>query len=155
MMKPEPKQYEDPREWSITREMPPVEVWARILQYHITPVVSLFHAEGIALLPSRGSCYRPKEWELSKGRSGISLHTFPGVSRGACDLVRADGQAVESVLDLLVFNGPWRRITLYPSDRFIHVDYGDQDGQLCKRRQLFECAGGRAAWRFRSWLPEV
>lgn len=155
MMQPEPKQYAQPEAWAINGQSPPPDVWHRILQWHIRPVVSIYYAHGIPLVPSRGSCYRPKEWEEAKGRSGWSLHTFPGRSRGACDLVRADGLEIITALDLLVEEGPWRRICLYPSDQFIHVDYGDQAGAPCARRQLFECAGGREPWQFRSWLAEV
>ena len=155
MIKPEPKQYEQPTAWAIDQQSPPPDVWRRLLQYHIRPVVSIFYAEGVPLVPSRGSCYRPPAWEVQKGRSGFSLHTFPGRSHGACDLVRADGIKVVSVLDLLVEQGPWRRICWYPSRDFIHVDYDDHQGTPCERRQLFECAGPREPWIFRSWLPEV
>jgi hypothetical protein len=154
-IKHEPKEYSDPFAWTITGDLPPRYVWDRIEAHHIRPLIRIYLSEGVALVPSMRSCYRSVAYELKKGRSGKSLHTFPAASRGACDLIRLDGVDVSSAIDLLVELGPWRRICYYRLQGFVHVDYGDQDGGLCGRRQLWECDGGSAPWRFASWLPEV
>jgi hypothetical protein len=151
---PEPPQYQTPEAWIISGPLPERSVWDRIEAHHVRPLCTLFHVTGVPLVPSGRSCYRPRSYELQRGRSGSSLHTFPGSSRGACDLVRADGVGVSSALDLLIVRGPWRRICHYPRNGFVHVDYGDANGVICERRQLFTCAGGSAPWRFVRWLPE-
>lgn len=153
-LQPEPHHYSDPLAWVIDGILPVRHIWDRIECYHIRPLTSLFHATGVPLVPSMRSCYRSRAYELSRGRSGSSLHTFPGATRGACDLLRADGVDVASVLDLLVERGPWRRICHYPNNGFIHVDYGDVQGRICDHRQLFTCSGPVLPWVRVRWLPE-
>ena len=85
----------------------------------------------------------------------MSLHTFRVGTRGAIDLVRSDGVDVATELDWLIEESPYRRICFYPLERFIHADYGDHDGQLCDRRQLYEAPNRQGDWKFRSWLPET
>ena len=155
MTSKEPEVYSNPRGWQIDQGWPPPIVWEVILQYHIRPLVTHYHSTGIALVPSRGSCYRPVAWEQIKGRSGMSLHTFRVGTRGAIDLVRSDGVDVATELDWLIEESPYRRICFYPLERFIHADYGDHDGQLCDRRQLYEAPNRQGDWKFRSWLPET
>lgn len=161
-----PQQFDDPRAWCIDGQLPPPEIWAIIATFYVRPLESLAVAHGIAVVPSGGSCYRPVSWEHAKGRSGNSLHTFRAGTWGACDLVRADGGDVAHLLDVIALEGPWRRVCWYPGvrdrrgpggyrARFIHVDFGDHDGQLSKRRELFECRGPHQPWIFRSHLPEV
>lgn len=161
-----PQQYNDPRAWCIDGQLPPPEIWAVIATFYVRPLEGLALRHRIAVVPSGGSCYRPVSWELAKGRSGNSLHTFRAGTWGACDLVRADGGDVAHLLDVIALEGPWRRVCWYPGvrdqrwpggyrARFIHVDFGDHDGQLSKRRELYECRGPHQPWIFRSHLPEV
>lgn len=161
-----PDQFDNPRAWCIDGQLPPPEILAIIAMFYVRPLESLSIAHRIAVVPSKGSCYRPVSWEHMKGRSGNSLHTFRAGTWGACDLVRADGGDVAHLLDVIALEGPWRRVCWYPGvkdktrasgyrDRFIHVDFGDHDGQLCKRRELYEAKGPGLPWKFKSHMPEV
>jgi hypothetical protein len=150
----EPTPYTDPKAWVITGELPPPDVWPRIERYHVRPLTTLWHAHGIALVPSGGSCYRPVEWEKAKGRSGGSLHTFPPGSRGACDLVLADGADIIGVMDHIIDSLPYRRLCYYPGHNFVHADYGDQDGQAAATRSMWIADGPGARWRRLYRLPE-
>lgn len=151
----EPPQFDDASAWTVDHSLPARGVWDRIVKYHVMPCMDLFHAHGVGLVPSVGSCYRSVAHEISKGRPGTSLHCFPVGTRGACDLVRADRVDMATVIDLLVEQGPWRRICWYPVQRFVHVDYGDHKGQPVARRQLFEAPHIHGSWSFRSFLPEI
>lgn len=145
---------EIPRYWTTVDGDMPLDVWCRIGFHHVLPLRDLQRRTGVMLFPSLRSGYRSVEWEKAKGRSGSSLHTFPGSSRGAVDLVVWDGTPVRHVVDLLVEYGAWRRICLYSGKGFIHVDYGDQSGVPAARRQLFEGLGSDGKWQFRSFLAE-
>lgn len=150
----EPYQYNDPHAWVITGERPPEHVWPRILKYHLTPALTLFHATGVALLPSMGSCYRSPVYERSKGRSGSSLHTFPHGSRGACDYTLPGGMDVMHHMDHVIQSMPHRRLCYYPGHGFVHADYGDQHGQAAKERTMWIADGPGAKWRLLYKLPE-
>lgn len=154
MARIEPWQYNDPHAWAIDQKRPPQAVWDRILKYHVTPVVNLFHATGVALVPSMGSCYRPVEYERAQGRSGSSLHTFPAHSKGACDLVLSGQLDVIRHMDLVIESLPYRRLCYYPGHGFVHGDYGDQDGTPAARRSMWIADGPGSTWRRLYWLPE-
>lgn len=132
--------------WCIEDRPCSPEVWDRVVIFHLVPLLIFEECTGITLVPSRRSCYRSRAWELSHKRPGSSLHTFPAGSRGACDLVRADGKPITECTDEIVRWLPHRRIALYPRNGFAHVDYGDRSGLLNQRRTLWHCSSPTAAW---------
>lgn len=96
----------------------PLEVLEKIMRYHIM-VLNPIRAElGMAIHISQNSGYRSKEYELKKGRSGKSEHTF--IDMGAVDLTCADNNAL---FKLLKEHSPYRRIAVYKEQNFIHCDY--------------------------------
>lgn len=154
-MNQEPAAYTDPSSWIITQEQLPQDLWPVIRDSYIIPLQTLWHTHGIGLVPSARSVYRPKEYELSRGRLGGSLHTFPPGTRGAADLTTHDGGEVIYHLDSVIEVLPFRRICYYGLKNFIHVDYGDQGRRSGDRRSLWYCSGPGAPWQFQSWLPEI
>lgn len=150
----EPEAYTDPSQWSRTEDPIPPDVWAIIRDHYITPCSRLFYHHRVALVPSDRSCYRTVAYELSRGRRGSSLHTFPPGTLGACDLTTASGLEIIHHLDTIVDHGPWRRIAVYTNNNFIHVDYGDQGARSGDRRSLWACARPREPWRLMSYLPD-
>jgi uncharacterized protein YcbK (DUF882 family) len=76
-----------------------------------------------AIYVSLNSGYRPLAWELKRGRSGKSEHTFKikhpkGI--GAADYRAED---LEELLGLLILSSPYTRVCYYPLKGFIHCDY--------------------------------
>lgn len=84
------------------------QVVEKIEKHHL-PVVS--QLKGITYIVG----YRSKEYELLKGRSGTSQHTFTG--KGAVDL------GTMNMADLFsqLVSTPYTRICFYPG--FFHCDY--------------------------------
>lgn len=146
------KVYDTPDEWIVTGSGMPAELWPVIGSAYVAPLLQLCSVHGIALVPSVRSCYRPMEYELSRGRNGRSLHCFPQGSLGACDIRRADGGKIEEVIDVVIDRCPFRRIALYPAQGFIHVDYGGDQLRDSSRRSLWLCDGPLSRWRFMSFL---
>ena len=150
-----PAHFSDPHLWTIDSMYPSRSVWDRIFSHYVTPLIEYYQASGIALIPNRGSCYRSPAHELTRGRSGNSLHCFPALSSGACDLVRLDGLPIATVLDDLCLDLPFRRIAFYPNNHFVHVDYGDRGGVQLLHKQLFTCSSITAEWVHQSNGPQA
>lgn len=142
------------RYWSPVEGPIPASIWEKIQDHHIEPLRDLYRRTGAMFFPSLRSGYRPKAYELAKGRSGSSHHTFPGFSRGAVDLVMWNGEHVRHYVDLIVEYGKWRRIVLYSGKAFVHVDYGERPDLAHCRRRLFEGLGPDGVWKLRSYLAE-
>lgn len=142
------------RYWTPVEDPIPARIWSVVDLCYVHPLRALQARTGAMFFPSLRSGFRPISWERSKGRSGSSLHTFPGGSMGAVDLVMWNGEHVRHYVDLLVEFGPWRRIAYYSSKGFVHVDYGHSISGRGSRRQLFEGIGSDGVWSFRSYLAE-
>jgi hypothetical protein len=139
--------YNNSAQWCITSAPPPPRVWDIIRGAYVEPLRYLRDVHGVELVPSGRSCYRPKGWELAKGRKGTSLHTFPAGSRGACDLImRGGGKITERALHVLKLHAPFARICHYPNNGFVHVDYGGRGTR--PGRSFYVCASPAGAWRF-------
>ena len=80
-------------------------------------------ALGSPIIISQKSGYRPREYEIVRGRSGNSQHCFMG--KGAVDLTCKMDKFQE--LHELLKNSPFTRTCLYPSERFIHCDFKEVD----------------------------
>jgi len=109
----------------------PQHIQERIWKYHILPILPVREAIGLPLTASKKSCYRSKEWEISKGRSGESQHTFEN-GLGACDWTFAKGvnrtiENLDKLKALLIKHTLYTRIAVYPT--FIHCDYKETSGK--------------------------
>lgn len=118
----------------------PNDVREKIWKYHISPVLNVRKKMGVGITASEKSCYRPFKWEIKKGRSGNSQHTF-GVGKdeevrehhlGACDWTIAKRDKffkdhLRHLHKLLIEDTLYTRICLYPT--FIHCDYKARDGK--------------------------
>lgn len=160
-----PPEYSTRSAWHTAPEDPPPDVWAKIALFHRAPLASLALAFELPLVPSARSVYRSPAWEYSKGRSGLSLHTFPEGSKGAMDITRSDGGNIAEIIPTLLFHGPWRRICYYPGlnpgndsgpwpGRFVHLDYGDGPGSTLARRAFYTAPSPQSPWQFLYFLPE-
>ena len=90
---------------------------------HIEELNPIRHRLGVPVEISKQSGYRPKAYELSKGRSGNSQHCFE--EGGAVDLT-CDSGKFQRLYELLQNSG-YKRICLYPENMFIHCDYKGAD----------------------------
>lgn len=127
----------------------PLDIAKAIIQYHAEPINKVSNKIGIPIFVSKNSCYRPKEYELSKGRSGNSQHTFQEKHKfgvGAADYTARD---LNILLDGLIKHTHYTRICLYTKKNFIHCDYKNNNSQ----RQYFEDSG--SGWVFKSFIKEV
>lgn len=155
MRDPEPQAYTTPHDWTITGDQPPAHLWPVIRDAYIVPLQSNWYMSGIGWVPSMRSVYRPVEYEISKGRSGRSLHCFPAGTQGAADLTTHDGSSVMDHVDNLVEELPFRRLCVYRANNFVHVDYGDIGRRSGDRRSLWVCDGPNLPWVRMSWLAEI
>lgn len=85
---------------------------------HITELNPVRRGLGAKILISKHSGYRPRAYEVTKGRSGNSQHNFEGL--GAVDLTSSD---LVGLLKLLVQTSSYTRICYYPNQGFIHCDW--------------------------------
>lgn len=107
-------------EFNITGDPIPEDVADKILKWHICPMIPVRKELNTPIWASQSSGYRPVEWELSKGRSGNSQHTFKG--KGAVDWTCKNfSQNKELLLELIIKYTDYSRIAVY--DTFIHCDY--------------------------------
>lgn len=153
-MHKEPAAYSDPTHWDITRQNPPPDLWPIILHHYIRPLTTLHHAHRLTLVPSLFSVYRPPVYEISRGRSGTSLHCFPAGTLGAADLTTADGSPILHHLDVIIDHTPFRRFAVYSGHNFIHVDYGEPGRRSGDRRSLWLAQSLKSKWIRQSWLAE-
>ena len=91
------------------------------IQAHIMILNPLREKLGCPIIISRKSGYRPREYELTRGRSGKSEHCFAG--KGAVDLTCQEDKLQE--LFELLQESEYTRVCLYPRDNFIHCDLKD------------------------------
>jgi len=96
----------------------------------------------IPIIISRQSGYRPKWYELQRGRSGNSQHCYGMGSKGAVDIT----------CPTIYFDDLWEiakesnytRVCLYPNHQFIHCDFKPSN------HKLYICEDGKTWER----LPE-
>jgi len=116
------------------------EIADKILRYHICQINPIREIMGIPILVSKASGYRPVEWELARGRSGNSEHTFK--DKGAADYTCRN---ITRLLQIFKTESDYRRIAYYKDMNFIHCDYNSKDW-----RQYFEVENG--VWVFKENL---
>lgn len=105
-------------ELCITDDPVPQEVATKLLEYHIIPMNKVRELLNRPITASQRSGYRPKAYELSKGRSGNSQHTFQHL--GAVDWTAGN---IDKLLELMIRYTDYTRIAYYPVNHFIHADY--------------------------------
>jgi len=82
----------------------------------------------MSIVISKKSGYRPKWYELQRGRSGNSQHCYGIESKGAVDIT----------CPAIYFDDLWEiakesnytRVCLYPNNQFIHCDFKPSDHKL-------------------------
>lgn len=131
----------------------PQHIKEKIWRYHISPVINVRHKIDLPLTASEKSCYRPFKWEIERGRSGLSQHTF-GEGQddeenhlGACDWTFHNQKDItldniNSLFRLLMKETKYTRLCVYPT--FIHCDYKMRNGT----RQVFECPDNKWVFRY-------
>jgi hypothetical protein len=82
------------------------------------------------------------------------MHCFPPGTRGACDLVKANGLPFsDGDLATIKARLPFARLCWYPNNGFLHVDYGERSAR--KGRSWFTCKASTAAWVFAVTLSDI
>jgi len=104
----------------------PIEIADKILEYHIKPMehVQKYHEGDITC--SQRSGYRPPIYEKKKGRSTTGQHCF--IEKGATDWT-TNGD-LNDLLDMIIENTDYTRLTIYIESNFIHSDYKKTDGYV-------------------------
>jgi len=135
------KMYFSIQELCVTGDDIPIEVADKILTYHIEPMNEVRDILGYPITASQNSGYRPHDYEISKGRSGNSQHTFKGL--GAVDWTCGDFEDnYEDLLETIIDNTDYTRMAVYNS--FIHCDYKETSSG---RRELFTSTSA-SVWTF-------
>lgn len=108
-------------DFNITGKPIPPDVADKIVEYHLLPLMQIDKEnEDLGIFVSANSGYRPRWYELERGREGNSQHCFYG--KGAVDLSCKDFKDNKwHLLGLLVDCTEYSRFAVY--DTFIHVDY--------------------------------
>ena len=125
--------HHEPIDLCITGDLPadPSIVAKLHFQCHTLNALNQRHPK-LGLEISRGttdnmpSGYRPIEWEIGRGRSGHSQHTYRN-SMGALDLVCGNWPLFSTVLRMETWI-PWTRIAVYSGRGFVHCDCRGYDG---------------------------
>jgi len=126
------------REFCIEPGPIPIDIAQKIVDYHIKPMNFVRYELGRPIIVSDRSGFRPKLYEVNKGRSGRSQHCFEG--NGAADYTCSGD--INELLELIMKETQYTRVCYYKEENFIHCDYGIIDGD---RRQLFIDHNG---WEF-------
>ncbi|MGB2525707.1 hypothetical protein [Flagellimonas sp. SN16] len=113
----------------------PQDVADKILDYHLRPLERVQECVSFKISVSQKSGYRPRWWELNKGRSGNSQHCFYG--KGATDVTCDDFKTnKDALLGVLISETEYTRICEY--ETFYHVDYA-----LSDERWMFKNVNGK------------
>lgn len=125
-------------ELCITPNKIPLHVANKLLKYHIWPMQDIRKMLNKPIWASQSSGYRPRQYEIDRGRSGNSQHVFSG--KGAVDWTCED---VDDLVELLLEHSRYSRICWYPNNRFIHCDYKNED----KGRYYYNCKSPTSKWK--------
>lgn len=141
-------------DFCISDEKIPIRIADRILQHHLIPMNAVEDATPFHVFPSysvkgQPSGYRPYWWEIARGRSGNSQHTFGERKsrivdeKGALDITCQDfAKNKDFLLESLIANTPYLRFAVYKT--FIHADYKDTHNG---KRLIFE-SDSSSNWTF-------
>jgi len=114
----------------------PAYVVESVIKHYLLPLNSARNEFGKPIVISRRSCFRSVQHEESRGRNGLSLHTFGTHSKdpsdidrkGACDITTSYRNTDRfAELGILLARLPFNRICVYPNNGFYHVDYNAEN----------------------------
>ena len=128
--------YFDIEEFHNDFSVPTLEVRHKI-QVHIDELNPIRELGGFPITISKGSGYRSKLYEMSKGRSGTSEHCFLG--KGAVDLT-CGKENIKILLKNLLEHSTYTRICYYPVNNFIHCDW------KLEERNMYICDSPKGKW---------
>jgi hypothetical protein len=140
------------KEFCITGERPPLEVAESIILNHIDVLNPIREELGAPIIISQKAGYRPKEYELSKGRSGKSQHTFERVDETTGEVIVTGGAVdltsrnLDELGSLIRASGKYTRMCYYPNNGFYHCDHKPTANGV---RQYFECDSPAGRWVFK------
>lgn len=118
-----------------------IELADKLYWYHIIPMIPVRKLMGISMTASLKSGYRPKWWELKKGRSGNSQHVFE--NDGAVDWTCFDFETnKEQFLKLIIEHTEYTRMAIY--NGFIHCDHRETKGG---KREIYK-SNSNSEWEF-------
>tara|TARA_B100001146_G_C16178955_1_gene433732 strand:+ start:456 stop:917 length:462 start_codon:yes stop_codon:yes gene_type:complete len=112
----------------------PQKILNKLVEHHLNPMDVVRSALGIAIWASEESGFRPYNWEIAKGRSGTSQHTFGQKKSGliydkelgAIDWTCSNfADNKERFLQAIIDHTKYTRMAVYNS--FIHCDYKATD----------------------------
>ena len=132
------------REYCIEQKPPTKKIAGHILKDHIEPMNKVRDEYGEPILVSKRSGYRPRAYEVSKGRPGTSQHNFEDThpkGTGAADYTAAD---LKKVMELVIKNTDYNRICYYPNNNFIHCDYRPTPSG---KRELYTAQSPASKWK--------
>lgn len=133
-------------ELSIVNTDIPLIVADKLIRYHIAPMTPVRAELGAPVTASQRSGYRPRWYELQKGRSGNSQHCFN--DKGAIDWTT--GGDINELLALIIKYTDYTRICYYPNNKFIHCDYKNTH-----ERWLYKCKSPTSKWERVKKLSEA
>jgi len=110
------------------------DVKEKIEKYHIPELNKVREKLKSPIIISRHSGYRPRWYELQKGRSGNSEHCYKG--KGAVDIT-CESSRFGELWELMV-DSAYTRVCLYVNNNFIHCDFKEVE-----RKQIFHCIDGK------------
>ena len=126
-----------------------LDIADKLFNFHILPMQIVRDRLGLPITASQKSGYRPRSWEIRKGRSGNSQHTFSQDwtnGSGAVDWTCKNfSRNKYKMLDLMIKNTNYQRICLY--DSFIHADYKESGSG---KRELFDYVNGK--WKLNKYI---
>ena len=134
------------KEFIITQPaMVSLDIADKLYQFHIIPMNDVRKELGVWVTASQQSGHRPQWYEVDKGRSGNSQHTFKEdwiKGSGAVDWTCKDfKENRDRFLNLIIQNTNYTRICVY--DTFLHCDYKDT---VNGKREIFRYDGLK--WQF-------
>lgn len=147
------KNYFTLSELCITDTPVPLHVADKLIKHHIWIMNPIREKLGAPITASQKSGYRPHQWEIKRGRSGDSQHTFgehplhPKLTYlGAIDWTTTDLSKLDELQALIEQHTPYTRIARYKS--FIHCDYKPTDSG---KREVFT-SNAQSNWTFERFL---
>lgn len=110
-------------EFCIAGRMLPRRIADLILTDHIVPMNRVRAALGAPISVSKKSGYRPRAYEISKGRAGTSQHNFEKEWPNGTGAADYTCRVASDLIPFLLKHTSYTRICHYPNNNFVHCDY--------------------------------
>jgi len=132
----------------------PLHVADMLHLYHFSTLNPIREDLGVPIIISKHSGFRYYDWEIMKGRSGRSQHTFGQRFDGTFDPQCAGALDLTSdklleLLRLLRIFSTYKRICYYEKDGFIH---GDFRSIVEGKRRYYEYNYETQEWDFKEFI---